>query len=85
MDHARTEEGLQDAPIGGGNYAYTGTERLTLAQTNAVRQRFVERSNVDTMTEMVQMISNQRGFQSSMGALTTLGRIQDSYTNVFSR
>lgn len=72
-------------PIGGGNYSYSGTKRLELTQTNDVIQRFVERSNVNTMNEMVQMIMNQRGFQSTMSALTTLGRIKESYVSAFNR
>lgn len=71
--------------IGSGKYRYTGTKRPALTPTNDVRQRFVERSNVNTMNEMVKMITNQRGFRSTMSALTTLGKIKEAYVAGFNR
>ncbi len=73
------------SPAGNGNYIYTGTDQPALAQTNSVTQRFVEQGNTESVTEMVQMISNQRGFQSTMSALRTLGKIKESYVNAFTR
>lgn len=75
----------QMIPYGGGRFVYEGAQPLPLANTNAVTQRFVEKSNVNAMSEMVSMIVHQRSFQSSMSSLQLLGRIKDSYVQAFSR
>ena len=72
-------------PVGGGNYVLPTGQQPRPAQTNGVLQRFLEQSNVEVMGQMVQMISNQRGFQATASALTTLGRIKESYVSAFNR
>ncbi|MCA8955316.1 MAG: flagellar hook basal-body protein [Planctomycetes bacterium] len=71
-------------PVGGGSYTYFGSSKPVRAQTNAVLQTYLEQSNVESVHELVQMISNQRGFQSSSSALQTLGKIKEAYATVFS-
>jgi flagellar basal-body rod protein FlgG len=72
-------------PIGKGDYLYSGDDRMQLARTNGGTQRFFEQSNTHSVSEMIQMITNQRGFQSTMSSLQTLGRIKESYVNAFNR
>ena len=71
--------------LGTGTYAYTGKTPLRPARTNDVIHGFVEQSNTDSVSELVQMISNQRGFQTTMSALQTLGRIKESYVSAFNQ
>ncbi len=72
-------------PIGDGLYMSTGNKEIPAVASNEVAQGSIEQSNVDSVSEMVAMIVNQRSFQSTMGALTTLGRIKDSYSSALNR
>ena len=58
---------------------------LEPARGAAVRQGSLERSNVDSLSELVQMITVQRGFQATARALTSLGRIKSAFVNATNR
>lgn len=57
----------------------------TANHTTKVRQGNLERSNVETLTELVSMISVQRGFEATGRVLSTLGRIKSAFVNTISR
>ncbi|MEO0481380.1 MAG: flagellar hook basal-body protein [Planctomycetota bacterium] len=57
----------------------------TAGPSVALRQGYLERSNVDVMSEMVRMISVQRGFEASSRALTTMGQFHESFASSFDR
>lgn len=51
----------------------------------AVRQGYVERSNVDAMLELVRMIGVQRGHEAQSRALGTLHRMHAAFATAFDR
>jgi len=69
----------QLSPAGDGLFSYPGIETLRNTPTDKIVQGALEQSNVEPTKELIDMIMAQRGFQASMGALTTLGRIKESY------
>ena len=50
-----------------------------------VRQGYLEQSNVQTVDELISMINVQRTFQATQRALTTVGRIKQSFVSVMMR
>jgi flagellar basal body rod protein FlgG len=63
-----------------------GTTRQALALgSRAVRQGFVEESNVNTVSTMVDMISVQRAYANAAKALTTLDGIRATISNDLGR
>lgn len=50
-----------------------------------IRQGSLEQSNVEPITELVRMIEIQRKFQSASKAMTSIGRIQQSFTAAMNR
>ncbi len=73
------------SPVGDGLYSYPDIGKVTASPTDKIVQGALEQSNVDPVTELVDMIAAQRGFQASMGALTTLGRIKEAYITSLAR
>ena len=51
----------------------------------AIRQGYVEQSNVDAMLELVRMIGVQRGHEAQSRALGTLHRLHTSFATQFDR
>jgi len=76
-------------PLGAGLYDIPGADFDAPVQIAGpdvtVRQGYLERSNVEVMSEMVRMISVQRGFEASSRALTTLGQFHESFATSFDR
>jgi flagellar basal-body rod protein FlgF len=74
------EEAL--APVGKGLYRDTRNPQTRQA-ADGVQQGYLEGSNVDSLQELVAMISVERSFAATQKALTGLGRIQDNLiTNI---
>lgn len=74
--------GVRPQPIGSGAYTLPDGVRPDFTfGTVRLRQGYLERSNVDVMSEMVRMITVQRGFEASSRAMTTMGRFHESYAN----
>lgn len=69
-------DGMQ--PYGGGLYVPSDPKALQLAPDVRVRQGQLESSNVDSLQEMVRMITVQRSFEATQRALTGIGRMQTS-------
>jgi hypothetical protein len=64
-------------PVGKGLY----TDPLNQSATQAgdsVQQGYLEGSNVDSLQELVQMITVERSFTATQKALTGLGRLQEN-------
>lgn len=71
--------GLADLqPAGRGLYQAGDVQDLQLAPDVQVRQGQLEGSNVDSLQEMVRMITVQRSFAATQRALTGIGRMQEN-------
>ncbi len=68
-------------PVGNALYEERSGQRLQAAPGAQVRQGQLERSNVNSLEELVQMITVQRGFQATSKVLTSLNRIKTSFVN----
>lgn len=69
-------------PIGKGLYVDPKNQRTTQA-ADGVQQGFLEGSNVDSLQELVQMITVERSFTATQKVLTGLGRLQENLiTNI---
>ncbi len=79
----RDQQALE--PAGNGLYADTAAQPVTTVSVDSVRQGFLERSNVDAIAELVDMIVVQRAFTASQRALSSLHRIKASFLNTFDR
>ena len=64
-------------PVGKSLYVDPTNQRTTQAG-DGVRQHFLEGSNVDTLQELVQMISVERSFSATQKALSGIGRLQEN-------
>ena len=73
------------APAGNGLFSYPNIGRVRAVPTNGIVQGALEQSNVEATTELINMILAQRGFSASMKALTTLGRIKETFVASISR
>lgn len=73
------------APMGNGLFRYPENDQVTPVATNKIVQGALEQSNVEPTKELIDMILAQRGFTASMKALTTLGRIKETYVTSLSR
>ena len=69
----------------GGLFEYQGTTPPIASKTAEIVQGALEQSNVQPTNELINMIAVQRSFQADMKALTTLGKIKDSYVATFNR
>ena len=70
------------APVGKGLYRDTRNQQTTQA-ADGVQQGYLEGSNVDSLQELVAMITVERSFAATQKALTGIGRIQDNLiTNI---
>ncbi len=75
----RVPDARQLQAAGPGLYSDPSDQLVTLNRNPSVRQGFLEQSNVQALDELVHMISVQRKFQATTKALTSVGRIQQSY------
>ncbi len=64
-------------PQGRSLYQDPLNQRTTQAATG-VQQGFLEGSNVDSLQELVQMITVERSFTATQKALTGIGRLQEN-------
>jgi flagellar basal body rod protein FlgG len=64
-------------PVGEGLYVDPKNQRATLGG-DGLQQGFLEGSNVDSLQELVAMITVERNFAATQRALTGLGRIKDN-------
>ena len=69
-------------PVGKGLYQDRAEQRTTQAG-DGVQQGYLEGSNVDSLQELVQMITVERSFTATQKALTGIGRLQENLiTNI---
>jgi flagellar basal-body rod protein FlgF len=69
-------------PVGRGLYADPKNQKATPAN-DGLQQGYLEGSNVDSLQELVQMISVERTFAATQRVLTGIGRLQENLiTNV---
>lgn len=69
-------------PVGKGLYRDAKNQQTTQA-ADGVQQGYLEGSNVDSLQELVAMITVERSFAATQKALTGIGRIQDNLiTNI---
>ncbi len=71
-------------PIGSGIYR-DPTNQVASLRPGALRQGYLEQSNVQTVDELMRMISVQRSFQATQKALTSVGRIKQSFVSMMMR
>ena len=67
----------QLVPQGSGLYVDPANQTTTQAG-DGVQQGFLEGSNVDSLQELVQMITVERSFAATQRTLTSLNRLQDN-------
>ena len=72
-------------PVGQSLYRDDVGQEVALDAAPGIRQGFLEQSNVDSLQELVSMIVVQREFQATTRALTTIGRIQETYVSAMNR
>lgn len=72
-------------PIGGGRFVDTADQTPRASARTDVRQGHLERSNVDALTELVQMITVQRAFEGTARAMTGLGRMRQEFMAAMGR
>ena len=70
--------------VGGGIYRDTMNQVVTPGP-GTLRQGYLEQSNVQTVDELISMINVQRTFQATQRALTTVGRIKQSFVSIMLR
>jgi flagellar basal body rod protein FlgG len=70
--------------VGNGIYRDTMNQVVTPGPSS-IRQGYLEQSNVQTVDELINMINVQRTFQAAQKALTTVGRIKQSFVSVMMR
>ena len=69
-------------PVGRGLYADPRNQKATLAN-DGLQQGYLEGSNVDSLQELVQMISVERTFAATQRVLSGIGRLQENLiTNI---
>ncbi len=71
-------------PIGAGIYRDPANQAASV-RPGALRQGYLEQSNVQTVDELMRMISVQRSFQATQKALTSVGRIKQSFVSMMMR
>lgn len=71
--------------VAGGRFIDTSGQNVTAVPTNAVRQGSLEASNVDSVSEMVQMLVVQRAFQATSTMLRSVGQLQSSFVSAMAR
>lgn len=71
-------------PVGDGIYRDTANQIAT-PRSGMIRQGYLEQSNVQTVDELVRMINVQRSFEATQKAMTSVGRIKQSFVNVMMR
>jgi flagellar basal body rod protein FlgG len=64
-------------PMGSGLYVDTAAQPLTPAPGAPVKQGYLEGSNVDSLQELVRMITVQRSFTATQKALGSIDRMQE--------
>lgn len=67
-------------PVGKSLYADPENQRTT-ASGDGLTQGYLEGSNVDSLSELVQMIAVERSFTATQKALSGLGRLQENLIN----
>ena len=72
-------------PAGAGRFIDGSGQRAVRDSAARLRQGNLERSNVNALTEMVNMIEVQRTFQGSGRALTIVGRMKTGFINAMNR
>ena len=70
--------------LGGGIYRDT-MNQVVNPGPGTLRQGYLEQSNVQTVDELISMINVQRTFQATQRALTTVGRIKQTFVSVMMR
>ena len=70
--------------VGAGIYRDTMNQVVTPGP-GTLRQGYLEQSNVQTVDELISMINVQRTFQATQKALTTVGRIKQSFVSIMLR
>ena len=71
-------------PVGGGVYRDSANQVASL-RPGSLSQGYLEQSNVETVDELMRMISVQRSFQATQKALTSVGRIKESFVSMMMR
>lgn len=75
--------GLQ--PVGHGIYLDQKNQQPLPAPGDSLQQGFLERSNVDSLSELVSMITVERSFEATQKTLTTIGRLKSAYIDSMNR
>ncbi|MEZ5966732.1 MAG: flagellar hook basal-body protein [Planctomycetota bacterium] len=78
-----SREALQ--PAGRGRFVDTAKQDVVVVPTTAIRQGNVEASNVQTVSEMVNMLVVQRSFQATATILRNVGQLQSSFVSALAR
>lgn len=73
------------APVGAGAFRDTRNQNPAPSAEPALRQGYLEGSNVNVVQEMVAMLAVERSYQGTARALTAVSRMQDSYVNAMNR
>lgn len=81
----RVEKRESLLPLSGGRWVDTAGQDVTAVPTNAIRQGTIESSNVETVSEMVQMLVVQRSFQATSSMLRSVGQLQSSFISAMAR
>ncbi len=71
--------------VGRGVYRDTAGQAVTASPAATVTQHTLERSNVETTAELVQMLGIQRTFQATQKVLGSLHRMKDQYVAAMNR
>jgi flagellar basal-body rod protein FlgG len=72
-------------PAGHGVYLDTRNQTPQPAASDSVQQGFLERSNVDSLSELVSMITVERSFEATQRTLTTIARLKSAYIDSMNR
>lgn len=71
--------------VGHGRFVDDNKQDVVAVPTTAIRQGNLEASNVETVSEMVNMLVVQRSFQATSTILRSVGQLQSSFINSISR
>lgn len=69
----------------GGIFRAVGTRASVAAEDRGVRQGFIEESNTDTLSSMIDMITIQRAYGAVQGSLRTIDGVMDRIANDIGR
>ena len=72
-------------PVGHGRFIDSAAQDVVAVPTTSIKQGHVEASNVETVSELVNMMVVQRRFEATSSVLRHIGQLQSSFISAVTR